>query len=158
MDGGIVDPLPTDVLREMGIRHIIAANTIPKVNSIRHRLKASRKLGKLDERRSRKLSREFAPLNDHLNYFAEGNILDIFMHSIHGAQIRVAESACKHASIVLRPELSDTHWLDFRNTSRCLRAGRAVAEKHIEEIKALLRDKEPSNEHPQVSSQLAATA
>lgn len=158
VDGGIVDPLPTDVLREMGIRHIIAANTIPKVNSIRHRLKASRKLGKLDERRSRKLSREFAPLNDHLNYFAEGNILDIFMHSIHGAQIRVAESACKHASIVLRPELSDTHWLDFRNTSRCLRAGRAVAEKHIEEIKALLRDKEPSNEHPQVSSQLAATA
>jgi predicted patatin/cPLA2 family phospholipase len=31
IDGGISDPLPVDVLQEMGIERIIAVNTIPRL-------------------------------------------------------------------------------------------------------------------------------
>ena len=45
VDGGIVDPLPTDVLQEMGVNKIIAVNAMPSSDRIRLSLQAQRELG-----------------------------------------------------------------------------------------------------------------
>ncbi len=47
VDGGIVDPLPVDVLREMGISRIIAVNAIPTPDRIRYCRQAERELAQL---------------------------------------------------------------------------------------------------------------
>lgn len=158
MDGGVSDPLPTDVLKELGARHIIASNTIPSVSSMRRRLEAQRRSSRRGEARARKLMNQFPPLKEQLNYFAEGNILDIFIHSLHGAQIRNAEAACKLAGIVLRPNLSDTRWLDFHTTSKCIAAGREAAERHLDEIKSLVRARGKPHEHTLAPHGLAEAA
>src|SRR5205814_2343301 len=49
IDGGIVDPLPVDVLREMGVARVIAVDVIPTPDRIRAGLKAGREPARKDE-------------------------------------------------------------------------------------------------------------
>jgi NTE family protein len=146
VDGGIVDPLPVDVLREMGASHIIAVDAIPTPDRIRYGLQAELELVRKGETRSRRLFRKVLPLDAQLNYFARGNLFEILMRSLHGAQIRVAEAACQRADLVLRPDICDDRWLDFRDPGKFITPGRVVAERHLEEIKALVARKEAKHE------------
>ena len=146
IDGGIVDPLPVDVLHEMGVSRIIAVNAIPTPDRIRYCLQAEHELAQLPRKRAREVIRKWLPLDTHLNYFARGNILEILMRSIHGAQIRVAESLGRHADIELRPRICDDRWLDFRDPGRFIKPGRQIAEQYISEIKALVKRRAVENE------------
>lgn len=148
VDGGIVDPLPVDVLRELGVSRIIAVNAIPTPDRIKYCLQAERELAQLTKKRARELVRKLIPANEHLNYFAHGNILDILMRSIHGAQISMSESLSRQANIVLRPRICDDRWMDFRNPRPFIAAGRQIAESHLPEIKGLVQNKSAQHELP----------
>ena len=133
IDGGIADPLPVDVLAEMGIERIIAVNVIPPPERMRYWLDCEReKNGR--ERRPSAISRFF---NRHLNYTAAGNILDTMMRAINGAQTRVAEASAREADVVLRPLAGDALWHDFTRPQKYIALGRSVAEAQIAELKAL---------------------
>ncbi len=136
IDGGIVDPLPVDVLRDMGVSKIIAVDAIPTPDRIRYAIESEAELK--TEANVRRWFRKVAPIDKQLNYFARGNLFEILMRSVHGAQIRVAEASCRRADLVLRPDILDDSWLDFRHPGKFIRLGREVAERHIEEIKSLL--------------------
>lgn len=153
-DGGIADPLPVDVLQEMRIERIIAVNTIPSPAYMRCCLEAEREQAEQQEKRPFLLR----VMNRHLNYFARGNILDIMMRAVHGAQIRVAEESCRHAHLVLRPLAWDAKWHDFTHPGKYIELGRRVAEEHLEEIKALIGRKEPAHENHVAHNAVAAAA
>jgi NTE family protein len=146
VDGGIVDPMPVDVLREAGVGRIIAVNAIPTPDRIKYCLQAERELAQLTKKSAREMVRKLIPVDEHLNYFARGNILDILMRSIHGAQICMAESLGRQADIVLCPRIADDRWLDFKNPRRFIAAGRQIAECHLPEIKALVERRTLTNE------------
>jgi NTE family protein len=148
VDGGIVDPLPVDVLRELGVARIIAVNAIPTPDRIKYCLQRERELAQLTKKRAREVVRKLIPAGEHLNYFAHGNILDILMRSIHGAQISMSESLGRQANIVLRPRLFDDRWMDFRNPGPFIAAGRKITERHLPEIKALVEKKTAQHELP----------
>lgn len=155
IDGGIADPLPVDVLEEMGIERIIAVNTIPTPAYLRCRLEREREQAQRRGKRPHKIK---AILNQYLNYFAPGNILDVILRSIHGAQMRVAEQACHHADVVLRPLSFDGRWHDFRRPGKYIAIGRREAEKHLDEIKALVNRKEFVDESNLTSHTMATIA
>lgn len=146
VDGGIADPLPVDVLEEMGIERIIAVNTIPTAAylSCRHELERERA-----ERHGKRVHKVRAWLNRYLNYFAPGNILDIILRSFHGAQMRVAEESCLHADLVLRPLAFDGRWHDFRHPGKYIAIGRRETEAHLSEIKALIARRDHEHATPQ---------
>jgi NTE family protein len=158
IDGGIVDPLPVDVLREMGVRKIIAVNAIPSSDRIRAFQQTRRELAGHEPRCASELARTILPLNRHVNYFARGNILEILMHSVHGAQIRMAEASSLQADVVLRPDVGDDRWLDFRNPAQYIRAGREAALRQLAEIKALVQTKGTNYEFKPVPEPLATVA
>ena len=143
LDGGIADPLPVDVLQELGVEKIIAVNTIPTAAYLRARHELDREIA---------LARRYKPnrfrvlVNRYLNYFAPGNILDIILRSFHGAQMRVAEMACLHADVVIRPLSFDGRWHDFRHPGKYIALGRREAEEHLDEVKALVTRKETAYE------------
>jgi len=143
IDGGIADPLPVDVLEEMGIERIIAVNTIPTAAYLRCRHEMERDHAEVTGRRRHKIR---AIINEYLNYFAPGNILDTILRSFHGAQMRVAEISCLHADLVLRPLSFDGRWHDFRRPGKYIALGRREAEEHLAEIQALVNRKEPTHE------------
>ncbi len=154
VDGGIADPMPVDVLEDMGIDRIIAVNTIPTPAYMRCCLEMEREQKALYGRRHNFLK----GLNRRINYFAPGNILDIMMRAVHGAQIRVAEEACRHAEVVLRPLAMDAHWYEFDKPAKFIAMGRRVAEEHLNEIKALARARETPYEHQTAHNTMAAVA
>lgn len=138
IDGGIADPLPVDVLEEMGIERIIAVNTIPPAAFLRSHLQVERERAERLGRRGNKLKMF---LHRHLNYFAPGNVLDTLLRSFNGAQMRVAEYSCLSADLVLRPLSYDGRWHDFRRPGKYIAIGRREAEEHLEELKALVNRK-----------------
>lgn len=158
IDGGIVDPLPVDVLREMGVARIIAVNAIPGTDLIRSGLKAGREPARPNKSGVRKLFRKFFPVNQQLNYFARGNLLEILLRSIYGAQIRLAESSCQLADVVLRPTIYDDRWLDYRQPGKFIALGREAAERHLEEIKALVAKNELNYERELAPEPVATIA
>jgi NTE family protein len=150
IDGGVADPLPVDVLREMGIERVIAVNTIPTPERLRQALEAERQAG------VQRRGGIGAFLNRHLNYFASGNVADVMLRALHGAQTRVAEQACSAADVVLRPWAVDSRWYDFTSPRKYIALGRREAEEHLEEIKALVARK--PDEPPASQTRLAAAA
>ena len=155
IDGGIVDPLPVDVLREMGVSRIIAVDVIPTPDRIRCGLEAERELARHNGKQGRKLWSKFLPIDQQLNYFARGNLFEILMRSLHGAQIRVAEASCRMADLVLHPDICDDRWLDYRNPGKFIALGREVAERHLGEIKALVNRTEVTHERNRASESMA---
>ncbi len=153
IDGGISDPLPVDVLEEMGIERIIAVNTIPTAAYLRMRFEMDREQARL---RGKKPSRVKLFMRHYLNYFAPGNILDTILRSFHGAQMRVAEESCLHADVVLRPLSFDGRWHDFRHPGKYIALGRREAEEHLDEIKALVSRKEPEYEYASAQHTMAS--
>ncbi|MEO6787488.1 MAG: patatin-like phospholipase family protein [Chthoniobacteraceae bacterium] len=141
IDGGIADPLPVDVLLEMGIERIIAVNVIPPPEQLR------------EWRNEESMPRDGAPaggalgafVNRHFNYFAKGNVLDTLLQAVSGAQTRVAEASSLKADILLRPLCSGVKWHDFKNPRKYIALGRDEAGAQLQKIIALAKG--GSHEH-----------
>ncbi len=157
-DGGIVDPLPVDVLREMGVNRIIAVNVNPTPERIRHGIEAELELARHDRTKGRGLLRKNIPSNAQASYFARGSLLEVLLRSVHSGQIRMAEASCLKADLVLRPDIYDDRWLDFRHPGKFIALGREAAERHLEEIKMLVQRKEANRETELAPEPLAAIA
>jgi len=155
-DGGIVDPLPVDILREMVVTRVIAVNVIPTPDRIRCAIQAELEIKRQDGTSGLGLFRKVLPLNRQVNYFARGNLLEILMRSVHGAQIRMAEASCQMADLVLRPEIYDDRWLDYRHPGKFIALGREVAERHLQEIKSSVNRTEMLHE-PKLAPEPVAT-
>lgn len=156
IDGGIVDPLPVDVLREMGVGRVLAVDVIPTPHLIRYGLEAERELARKNQEKDRRRWRKSNPIGRQLNYFARGNLLEILMRSLHGAQIRVAEASCKLADLVLHPDICDDRWLDYCNPGKFIALGREVAQRRLAEIKALVNKTEVLDECATTQDSMAA--
>jgi NTE family protein len=156
VDGGIVDPLPVDVLREMGVSRVIAVDVIPTPDRIRYGMQIENEVAQSNRRSFRRFFRKALPLNQQLNYFAPGNLFEILMRSIQGAQIRVAEASCQMADLVLRPDICGDRWGDCAKPARFIALGREVALKHLDDIKALVERKEDSYERKFAPESMAA--
>jgi NTE family protein len=135
IDGGVAEPLPVDVLYEMGVDKIIAVNALPPSAFLRCCREKEKEQAEILSQQPGALNL----VNRQVNYFANGNILDILMSAVHGAQIRVAEQAGRRASLVLRPLAIDAQWHDFNHPGKYIELGRQVALQHLDEVKALVR-------------------
>ena len=154
IDGGIAEPLPVEVLRELGIERIIAVNTIPTPAYLRCRWERERELAGMSTRRTN----PFRAFLNVFNFFAPGNIFSNMLRSIDGAQMRVAEQAGRHADVVLRPLCFDSRWHDFQHPGKYITLGREAALQHLDEIKSLVQRKDPAHEHEPAHHELAAVA
>jgi NTE family protein len=145
-DGGIVDPLPVDVLREMGVARVIAVNVIPTPERIRHGIQAELELARHNRMQERKFFGKAHPPERQANYFARGSMLEILLRSVQSGQIRMAEASCQQADLVLRPDIYDDRWLDYRHPGKFIALGRQAAERHLQEMQALVTRREVNHE------------
>jgi len=149
VDGGICDPLPVDALTDIGVRKIIAVNTIATPQTIRACGGENAEAGMSEGVWSRKLNTWFNP-------FARGNAFDTLMRSIHAAQTRLAEASCRRASVVLRPYSCEGRWQDFSVPSHYISLGREEAEAKLSAIRDLINT--PIHEHQAPHNLLAQAA
>ena len=154
VDGGVIDPLPVDLLREEGIEKVIAVNTVPTPELMKEIRDRALRLGAKMKRRPW-WQRLF---NQQFNYFANGNILDIIQQCFTGAQIPNAEEACRNADIVIRPINVDGSWHDFNRPRKYIALGRRMTNEHLSELKALTEPTETRHEYQTTELTMATAA
>ncbi len=112
VDGGLVNPVPVSVLREMGADLIIAVNVIP---AVRHRAQRVEKV-------------------------KEPNIISVIMQSLYIASYSAVRSSLEGADIVIEPEMADITYGDFSRAEECILQGALATQGSIPEIKRQLEN------------------
>ncbi len=142
IDGGVTNPLPVDVLEEMGIENIIAVSTVLSPSYMRECASTYKNNGNRNFFKGL-----FRLLNKHLNYFAEGNIMDTVMRSMEGGQIHIVERDILRADVVLQPITCESQWYEYNKPGKYIACGRQEAERQLDKICSLLNRKVEVNEN-----------
>jgi NTE family protein len=146
-DGGVVDPLPVDVAREMGMDVVLAVNVVPTPAHMRSR--SDFEFQELARRRER-WTKVGTTVERTLAAFGSRNVFDVMHRTMLGAQMRLAEHSGRAADLVLRPLSLDGRWHEFHRPGKYIALGRRTAEEHLAEIKTLIQRKnhhEPGAPH-----------
>ena len=141
IDGGVLDPVPVDVLHNIGVHKIIAVNTLPSPEDM-----ARRQQELAEEWASRAREAESRGRLSHLSFrikrefwnWLDTNIFDVVMHTMQGMEYVLAEAQCAQADVALHPTIPRVNWWEFYNVDQLIRRGEEEAEAHLAEIKKLV--------------------
>ena len=110
VDGGLVNPVPVSVLKEMGADFIIAVNVIP---TVRDRVQQVEKI-------------------------KEPNIFSVIMQTIYIASYRAVRSSLDGADVIIQPQVTPIGHFDFHRAQECILQGALATQGSILEIKRQL--------------------
>jgi NTE family protein len=138
LDGGITCPLPTEPLFEMGVKKIIAVNVTPSKEDIL--LQFQNMAALREEPKDLRLKRKFFSLKAFLKEKFKTNILDIIFSSIEVMQSEVAKKEGQLADVVLHPDISGLHWLEFGKSEIFAERGEREARKYLDKIWQMINE------------------
>ena len=143
IDGGVLDPVPVDLLHRLGVHKIIAVNALPSPDDIhrRHRELAEEwheKLRVAQSYRGWKWLR--FKLSEAWRNWINPNIFDVVMHTMQGMEYELAERGCAEADVVLHPTIPRVNWFEFYNLDQLVRRGQEETEAYLPQIKKLVFD------------------
>jgi len=119
VDGGFANPVPVNLVRQMGCAFTIAVNAIPRIEADSGRIRLQGPLS------FQKVTRRY-PFN----------AFEIMMRSLLVAAHEIGEAATERAAdIVLRPPLTEFGFLDFSRAVEIAESGRIAA---LEQLPAIL--------------------
>ncbi len=141
IDGGVMNPLPTNVLREMGVNKIIAVNVLQSPEEVDWaQQKEEEALVKninlsfakhpfkfLGFRLGRALASPFTP-----------NIADIIVRTLQASEFILAEQSAKQADVLIHPDLKGIQWFELYEVDRLIKRGQEATLKALPAIKALV--------------------
>jgi NTE family protein len=142
LDGGVVSPIPVNVLKRYGANHVIAVNVFPTTPElVAHRQELVRRRAERDAQlASRSLPvRLMLRLRQELIRTIYPLVFDVIMRSMQFMEHQIAEVACREADLTLRPTVPGSHWLEFFNPEPFIRRGEEVALRHLPELKRIAR-------------------
>ncbi len=143
IDGGVVDPLPIQVLNRHGAKRIIAVNVL---QSPEDHMRRSEILEKKKEKTKEILQQKNIFSRTFYNYRRRflsrqsANIFNVMVKTIQFMEYGVAEATARQADIVLRPVVIDAHWAEFFTHDKFIRRGEEETRKHMDEIKRLVSE------------------
>jgi NTE family protein len=142
IDGGVLNPLPTNVLVDMGVKKIIAVNVLQspqevawshdlELDTIKQQLKISFKkhpIKYVSFRISLLFHRIFSP-----------NIADIVVRTLQASEYILAEASGKQADVLIHPDLKGINWFELYEANQLIKRGEEAALQHLPSIKALVK-------------------
>ncbi len=133
VDGGLVNPVPTRVLADLGADILIAVNLTMPAGDRPHRDAAGAK--PLLERPV-----SLATLRDAATpqLLKNPHIVDVFFNMIYTMEYEVAQSRLEMAHVVLHPDLKGFSWTELHRAREIIKAGERAAEEALPRIKALI--------------------
>jgi len=131
VDGGVVDPVPAEVVNAMGADFCIAVNAVPQlkkgVDTVLSRLS--------------KVVKRFDPLS----YFGGSqdfpNMFDIIMNTIQTLQYELGNFKAIAADVRINLNLSDYTWIEFYRAKELIERGAEAAQRAVPDIKRALAER-----------------
>jgi len=140
VDGGVMDPVPVDILFKSGAKKVIAVNVLPGPKNICERNMALKEALKEEENVLRQGSLD-EKICVHLTKFFRKmftpNIFDVIMTSMQAMEYSIAEINCRRADVNLHPVLSNAISTDFHLVNQFVKIGEEETLRHIDKIRAL---------------------
>lgn len=133
VDGGLVDPVPTKVISQMGADILVSVNlTMPagqRKSAVRDRHEAAlARIADLSKLKELTLPEALkAP-----------SMLEILFQMIYTMEYEIAQSRVELAHVVIHPDLSGFHWTEMHRAKDLIEMGERVAENAIPKIKGIL--------------------
>src|SRR6266699_2852672 len=131
VDGGVADPVPAEVVIQMGADVTIAVNAVPQLRrGVQTVLsKAYRRLKSIDP----------------LSYLAGSrdlpNMVDLIMNSMQTLQYELGNFKAMSADVRINPDLSALTWVEFYRPQEFIDRGSEAAERSLAEIKRVLTER-----------------
>jgi NTE family protein len=151
VDGGLVDPVPVKVVRDMGADVVIAIDLNSGLASKKPPKKSERKIKQLQKERNEFITRiasqynnaERAVKNQINRWFSPSskpNIIDVLGSSVAiiEEQITRINLAMDPPNILIQPRLGDLKMFDFDQAERSIQEGYTQAKLQIDNIKSVI--------------------
>jgi NTE family protein len=142
IDGGVLNPLPTNVLVDMGVKKIIA------VNVLQSPLEVSWSQDQEEEHLKKQMrisfrKHPFQYVGFRLGHFIGNaftpNIADIVVRTLQASEYILAESSGKQADVLIHPDLKGINWFELYEANKLIKRGEEAALFHLSSIKALVK-------------------
>ncbi len=131
IDGGLVDPVPAQLIAEMGADVCVAVNVVPQLRKGVETLlsRAHRRLNALN------------PLARLVGAHGLPSTFDVVMNSIQTLQHELGNFKAISADVRINPDLSEFTWIDFHRALELIERGAEAAERAIPEIQRVLAER-----------------
>ena len=137
-DGGVTNPLPTEVLFKMGLKKIIAVNVTPSREDI------MRQYDKIRAEMAYSVSilkqKGFLSFAHYFKKKVNTNILDIIFSSVEILQSELAQKEAQLADVVLHPDTQGLHWMELHKAEEFAKRGEAEARRNLNKIWQIIRE------------------
>ena len=126
VDGGVVDPVPAEVVRDMGADFCIAVNAVPQLRKGVETVLSTwyRRLKRLD------------PLSYLTGSQGMPNMFDLIMNSMQALQHELGNFKAISADVRINPDLSGLTWIEFYKPQELMDRGAEAAERALPETPA----------------------
>lgn len=139
IDGGILNPLPTNVLVESGAKKIIAVNVLPSAEDIERTYELSNREEKESAQKKHLFSKFKKFYTGKVSNLLRPNIFDVIVSSVQSIEYLLAQmSALSQSDVTLHPDMTAVSWHSFENASDLIKRGEEETLLHLKEIKDLL--------------------
>ncbi len=142
IDGGVLNPLPTNVLVEMGVKKIIAVNVLQSPQDVAYSFELEKEemrkhaaipfvqhpLKYLGFRLGAMLGKTFTP-----------NVADIIVRTLQASEYILAEASAKQADVLIHPDLRGINWFELYKVNELIQRGEDAAMKALPAIKELVK-------------------
>jgi len=147
VDGGVSDPVPAEIVTQMGADLCIAVNVVPPLK---------RGIETVMSRAYRQLNR----LNP-LSYLGDSqelpNLFDIVMNSMQIFQYELGNFKAISADVLINPDLTDFTWIEYYRAEELIQRGIEAAEKAMPAIRKAI-DERLAPARKQTEVEVEATA
>lgn len=143
IDGGILDPVPVDVLVQLGATKIIAVNCLPSPEEV---MKTFREFSERRRKEEAELAERsvFARMVFRIRGWMRRaflpNIFDVSMNSMQSMEYVLAEASARGADCVLHPTIPTVSWFELYKVESLIRRGEEEAERLLPQIKELIAE------------------
>jgi NTE family protein len=141
IDGGVLNPLPTNILVEKGIKKIISVNVLQSPEDV------SKGVGLIEQKEKTKEKISFwkAPW-EYIKYrifkgvhkIFNPTLSDIIVQTLQSTEYVIAEQSAKQAQVAIHPNLVGIDWYELDRVSELIRAGEEAARNALPKIKQLV--------------------
>jgi NTE family protein len=125
VDGGMIDPVPADVVRDMGADIVIAVNVVPRLQ-----VGVTTALSRAFKRVSR-----LNPLSYVTGSRNMPDIMDVFMNSLQAIQYELGNFKSLTADVLVNVEMAEFTWIDFHRALDIIGRGEQAGNGAVVEVR-----------------------
>ena len=137
IDGGVLNPLPTNALTAMGIKKIIAVNVLQSPTDV----SKGHDLAQIEMQEEENVPFKESPLKFigvRFRRFFYVNIPDIILRTLQASEYVIAEQSATQANVLIHPELVGINWFELDRVDQLIKSGEEATRRKLPEIKKLI--------------------